>query len=40
MDPTTQQVTAAGITAADTILSPFQQQVIDTTLAEFDRQEG
>ena len=41
MDPTTQQVTAAGITAAQTpFLSPFQQQVIDTTLAEFDRQRG
>ena len=41
MDPTTQQVTAAGITAAQTpFMSPFQQQVIDTTLAEFDRQRG
>ena len=41
MDPTTQQVTAEGITAAQTpFLSPFQQQVIDTTLAEFDRQRG
>ena len=39
VDPTTGQVTAAGVQAArDPFLSPFQQQVIDATRASFENQ--
>jgi len=39
VDPSTGQVTAAGVTAAQQpFMSPYQQDVIDVTLSEFDRQ--
>jgi hypothetical protein len=39
VDPTTGQITAAGITSAQqAFMSPYQKDVIDTSLAEFDRQ--
>ena len=39
VDPTTGQITAAGVTAAQQpFMSPYQQDVIDVTLSEFDRQ--
>ena len=39
VDPATGQVTAAGVTAAQQpFMSPYQQDVIDVTLSEFDRQ--
>ena len=38
IDPTTGQTSAAGVSAAiDPFMSPFQQQVIDTTRAQFER---
>ena len=37
IDPTTGQTSAAGVSAAiDPFMSPFQQQVIDTTRAQFE----
>ena len=39
VDPSTGQVTAAGVTAAQQpFMSPYQSQIIDQSLAEFDRQ--
>ena len=39
VDPTTGQITAAGVEAArQPFMSPYQQDVIDVTLSEFDRQ--
>ena len=39
VDPSTGQVTAAGVTAAQQpFMSPYQQDIIDVTLSEFDRQ--